>query len=168
MARNARRDIFALLILLVISGAALIYLEPLNSTVFNYLESTISHIDIEKILLFLVIFSTTVSVYLVRRWKEIYTEATQGKETEKKLLNVQSDLESQVREKNEDFRIANLELDRKNNALEILNTITRAIHNSLDLDKVCEMAIEMSTTLDYVDTTSLYLVNESETVAELK
>jgi len=167
-AKNARRDIYALLILLLISGIALIYIEPLNKTIFHFLESTFSNVDIEKILLFFVIFCVTVCIYLVRRWKEIYTEATQGKELEKQLLHVQSDLESQVREKTEDFRMANLELDRKNNALEVLNTITRAIHNSLDIEKVCEMAIEMSTTLDYVDTTSLYIVNETGTSAELK
>jgi PAS domain S-box-containing protein len=164
----ARRDIYALLMLLIISATTLIFIEPLNTTIFKYFESTYSHIGIEKMLLFLAIFCFALCFYSIRRWKEIYTEANQGKELEKELRQVQSDLESQIRERTEDFSKANSELDRKNNALEILNTITRSIHTSLDIEKICEVAIEMSTTLDYVDTASIYIVSESGTSAELK
>ena len=44
----ARRDIYALLMLLIISATTLIFIEPLNTTVFKYFESTYSHIGIEK------------------------------------------------------------------------------------------------------------------------
>lgn len=167
-AKIARRDIYALLMLLIISATALIFIEPLNTTIFRYLESTFSHIGIEKALLFLAIFCLVLCFFSIRRGKEFYTQASQGKELEKQLRQVQSDLESQIRERTEDFSKANSELDRKNNALEILNAITRSIHTSLDIEKICEMAIEMSTTLDYVDTASIYIVNESGTSAELK
>ncbi len=168
MARIARRDIYALIIVLIISAAVLILIKPINSSLFYYISSTYTHVGIEKMLIFFVIFSFALCLYSIRRWKEIYEEANQSRELEKQLLQVQADLESQVRERTEDFSKANSELDRKNNALEILNIITRSLYTSLDIEKICETTIEMSTTLEYVDTACIYIVDESGKNAELK
>jgi len=167
-AKIAKRDVYALIGFLIICAAALILIEPLNTTMFSYINSTYTHIGIEKMLIFFVLFSFAICFYSIRRWKEIYEEANQSRELEKKLRQVQSDLEDQVRERTEDFSKANTELDKKNNALEILNTITRSVHTSLDTEKVCEAAIEMSTSLEYVDTACIYIVDESGNNAELK
>lgn len=168
MAKIARWDIYAILLFLILSAAALIFIEPLGTSIFNIFDNSYSHVGVEKMLLFLVILSFALCFYSIRRWKEIYEEAGRGKDLEKELLKIQSDLESQVKERTEDFSNAITELDKKNSALEILNTITRSVHNSLDTEKVCESAIEMSTTLEYVDTACIYIVDESGNIAELK
>ena len=124
MAKVARRDFYVLIIFLLISAGVLLLIEPVNNAVYNFFNVTYSNIGIEKMLIFLVIFSLALCFYSIRRWKEIYEEANQSRELETKLLEVQSDLENQVRERTEDITKANTELDKKNNALEILNTIT--------------------------------------------
>ena len=168
LAKVARRDIYILLIFLVVSALVLILFEPVNTAIFNFFNNNYSNVGIEKMLIFLVIFSLALCFYSIRRWKEIYEEASQSKELEAKLRQVQTDLENQVRERTEDISKANTELDEKNNALEILNTITRSVHTSLDIEKICETAIEMTAKLEYVDTACIYLVDETGNNAELK
>jgi len=121
-----------------------------------------------KLLIFLIIFSMSLCLYSLRRWKDIYEESSQNKKLESGLRQVQQGLENQVKERTEDLSKANEELDSKNNVLEILNEITRSVHTSLDIEKVCETAIEMSTSLEYVDTAFIYIVDETGSFAELK
>lgn len=168
LAKVAKRDFYAILLFLILSAAALIFIEPLGTSIFNIFDNSYSHVGVEKMLLFLVILSFALCFYSIRRWKDIYDEEDRGRVLEKKLLQIQSDLESQIRERTEDLSNANNELDKKNSALEILNTITRSVHTSLDTEKVCESAIEMSTKLEYVDTACIYIVDESAKKAELK
>jgi len=163
LAKIARRDIYILFIFLLITAAVLIFIEPKNiSTVVegSYLFN--------KLLIFLIIFSMSLCLYSLRRWNDIYEESSQNKKLESGLRQVQQGLENQVKERTEDLSKANEELDSKNNALEILNEITRSVHTSLDIEKVCETAIEMSTSLEYVNTAFIYIVDETGSFAELK
>lgn len=163
LAKIARRDIYVLFIFLLITAAVLILIEPIN--LFTVVEGSYLF---NKLIIFLIIFSMSLCLYSLRRWKDIYDESSQSKKLESGLLQVQQDLENQVKERTEDFSKANEELDSKNKALEILNTITRSVHTSLDIEKVCETAIEMSTSLEYVDTAFIYIVDETGSYAELK
>jgi PAS domain S-box-containing protein len=60
------------------------------------------------------------------------------------------------------------DLDRRNRDLNILYTVTKAVHQSLDLKEVYRIALDTIVALDNVDMVFAYLVNESRTEAILE
>jgi len=60
------------------------------------------------------------------------------------------------------------DLDRRNRDLNILYTVTKAVHQSLDLKDVYRIALDTIVALDNVDMVFAYLVNESRTEAILE
>ena len=74
----------------------------------------------------------------------------------------------QLRKRIADFEAAKLDFnktsdnkrktDQKYRDLEILNTITQAVHRSLDLDEVCNIALNKTIELDSVDMAFIYMV----------
>ena len=60
------------------------------------------------------------------------------------------------------------ELNWKNKNLEILNTVTQAVHKSHDLDEVYNIALDMATELENVDIACIYLVDRSRKEAVLQ
>jgi len=60
------------------------------------------------------------------------------------------------------------DLDRRNTDLNILYTVTKAVHQSLDLKEVYRIALDTIISLDNVDMVFAYLVNESRTEAILE
>lgn len=57
---------------------------------------------------------------------------------------------------------------RKNKELEILNTFTQAVHKSLDLEEVYNVALDMASELENVDMTFIYLVDGDRKEAVLQ
>ena len=57
---------------------------------------------------------------------------------------------------------------RKNKELEILNTITQAVHISLDLEEIYNIALNMTSELESVDMASIYLVDRDREEAVLQ
>ena len=166
-ANPALRGIFVFVILLF-ALAALLLIDPVNTAVFNFLNRISPLLNIEKIIFILLVFSSVLSFYSIRKWKENYDEVKRGKGLEEKLRREQKDFEDQARKTEEELNNISVELENKNYALEMLNTITRSVHKSLDIEKVCQTAIEMSTTLEYVDTACIYLVDDTDENAVLK
>jgi len=72
---------------------------------------------------------------------------------ERRVLN----LKSQIRA--EELKVLYENLSRRNKDLEILNTITQAVHKSLDIKKVYRIALDMTTDLENVDMACIYLVD---------
>ena len=60
------------------------------------------------------------------------------------------------------------ERSKRNRDLEILSAITQAVHQSLDLDEVYKVALDMTTALENVDMAVIYLVDEGRTEAVLQ
>src|SRR3990170_5007928 len=60
------------------------------------------------------------------------------------------------------------DLDRRNRDLEILNTITQAVHQSLDLDEIYKIALDMVTGMEDVDMAVIYLVDKDREKAILQ
>src|SRR5919109_4783285 len=52
------------------------------------------------------------------------------------------------------------ELNRRNKDLEILNTITQAVHQSFDLEEVYRVALDMTIALENIDMAMIYLVDD--------
>ena len=167
-ANPALRGIFVLMILVLASVAALLLIDPVNSAVFKFLNTIYPYLHIEKIIVLLLIFSSALSFYSIRKWKQNYDEVKRGKRVEEKLRGEQKDFEERAKNTTNELQKVSDELENKNYALEMLNTITRSVYTSLDIEKVCETAIEMSTTLEYVDTACIYLVDELGENAVLK
>jgi len=72
------------------------------------------------------------------------------------------------RNSKEDLNTIDKELNQRNRDLVILNTITNAVHQSLNADEVYKIALDMSLDLDMVDMSCIYLVNETKSEAILK
>ncbi|MEQ9618549.1 MAG: PAS domain S-box protein [Deltaproteobacteria bacterium] len=60
------------------------------------------------------------------------------------------------------------ELKWKNKNLEMLNTVTQAVHKSHDLDEVYKIALDMATELENVDIACIYLVDRGRKEAVLQ
>ena len=75
-----------------------------------------------------------------------------------KLMELEA-YEHEYRMQAEDLQSLNKDIDRKNKDLEILHTISNAVHQSLNLQHIYEIALDMATTLQDVDLAMIYLVN---------
>src|SRR3990170_5627503 len=68
----------------------------------------------------------------------------------------------------EELRALYEDLNRRNRDLEILNTITQAVHQSLDLEGIYKIALDMVTGMEDVDMAMIYLVDKDREKAILQ
>jgi len=97
-----------------------------------------------------------------------------SKKTKKQLID---ELE-QLRKRIADFEATEIDhnktsdnqrkTDKKYRDLEILNTITQAVHQSLELEDVYKIALDMTTDLENMDMVMIYLVDENSKEALLQ
>ncbi|MCH7927138.1 MAG: GAF domain-containing protein [Candidatus Dadabacteria bacterium] len=97
-----------------------------------------------------------------------------SKKTKKQLID---ELE-QLRKRIADFEATEIDhnktsdnqrtTDKEYRDLEILNTITQAVHKSLELEDVYKIALDMTTDLENVDMVMIYLVDENRKEAVLQ
>jgi PAS domain S-box-containing protein len=68
----------------------------------------------------------------------------------------------------EELRTLYEDLNRRNKDLEILNTITQAVHQSLELEEVYKVALDMTIALENIDMAMIYLVDKDRKEAILQ
>lgn len=68
----------------------------------------------------------------------------------------------------EELRTLYEDINKRNKDLEILSTITQAVHQSLDLEEVYKIALDMTIALENVDMAIIYLVDEDRKEAILQ
>jgi len=76
--------------------------------------------------------------------------------------------EHECRMQAEKLQSLNEDIDRKNKDLEILHTISNAVHQSLNLQHIYNTALDMATNLQDIDFAIIYLVNENRNEAVLQ
>ncbi len=84
-----------------------------------------------------------------------------------KLVELEA-YEHECRMQAENLQSLNEDIDRKNKDLEILHTISNAVHQSLNLQHIYDIALDMATTLQDVDLAFIYLVNGNRSEAVLQ
>jgi len=77
-------------------------------------------------------------------------------------------LERECRTQAEELQSLNEGIDRKNKDLEILHTISDAVHQSFDLQHIYNIALDMATTLQDVDLAFIYMISEDRKEAVLQ
>src|SRR3990170_3006539 len=77
-------------------------------------------------------------------------------------------LYEQTKSQAEELRALYEDLNRRNRDLEILNTITQAVHQSLDLEGIYKIALDMVTAMEDVDMAVIYLVDDDRKEAVLQ
>lgn len=77
-------------------------------------------------------------------------------------------LENECRMQAEELQSLNEGLDRKKKDLEILHTISNAVHQSFDLQHIYNTALDIATTLQDVDLAFIYLISEDRKEAVLQ
>ena len=77
-------------------------------------------------------------------------------------------LEHENRMQAEDLQSMNEDIDRKKKDLEILHTISNAVHQSFNLQHIYNTALDMATNLQDIDFAIIYLVNENRNEAVLQ
>src|SRR3990172_208987 len=100
-------------------------------------------VEINELITLLAGLSFAFSIFSFLRWKELRHETIKRKQVEEELNN-------------------------RNKDLEILNTITQAVHQSLDLKEVYRIALDQVIELDNVDLACIYLVYEAKNVAVMQ
>lgn len=60
------------------------------------------------------------------------------------------------------------DLNKRNKDLEILNTVTQAVHQSINLEETYNIALELTTSIENVDMAMIYLVDEGRKEAVLQ
>jgi len=87
------------------------------------------------------------------------------------LYRINRDLEKEIAERRraeEALRESFIQLSRKNRYETIISTVTRGVHQSIDLQEVFENAVEsMSKNIEGVDNVSIYLVEGKEAVMKV-
>ncbi|HEX3035559.1 MAG TPA: GAF domain-containing protein [Thermodesulfobacteriota bacterium] len=68
----------------------------------------------------------------------------------------------------EELRVLYENLNKRNKNLEILNNITQAVHQSLDLEQVYNVALDMTVDLENIDMAMIYLVDDDRKEAVLQ
>jgi|GEM_PF-1902575 len=92
----------------------------------------------------------------------LYYEGTVEDVTERKLFFEQSLKHA------EELNALYDDLNKRNRELEILNAITQAVHQFLDLEEVYNIALDMVMELDNVDMACIYLVDEAKNEASMR
>jgi len=77
-------------------------------------------------------------------------------------------LEHEYRMQAEDLQSMNEDIDRKKKDLEILHTISNAVHQSFNLQHIYNTALDLATNLQDIDFAIIYLVNENRNEAVLQ
>ena len=77
-------------------------------------------------------------------------------------------IEEKYRLQAEELIQLNIDIERKRKDLEILHTISEAVHQSFDLQHIYKTALDIATNLQDVDVTMIYLVNENRDAAVLQ
>src|SRR3990170_3619038 len=77
-------------------------------------------------------------------------------------------LYEQTKSQAEELRALYEDLNKRNRDLEILNTITQAVHQSLDLEGIYKIALDMVTGMEGVDMAVIYLVDDDRKEAVLQ
>ncbi len=109
-------------------------------------------------------------------------DVSERKLMEESLRRANDELELRVLERTADIKAANdmlrveitdriqgeEELSRRNRDLEILNTITQAVHQSLDLHEIYRLALDRVIELEHIDIACIYLVDEGKEEAILQ
>ena len=131
-AKSEKRELYFLLIFLFFLLFFISIFDPIRA--IQKTLATDFHPALDNILIYLLISSLAISLYSLRRWRKISNEIDKRKFLENKFLSIKSDLESQIQQKSTDLENVNSLLDNRNRDLEILNTMTNAVHNSLDVD----------------------------------
>lgn len=75
---------------------------------------------------------------------------------------VQAYLYERSQKQAEELKALYEDLNRRNKDLEILNTITQAVHQSFDLEEVYKVALDMITALENIDMATVYLVEDGK------
>src|SRR5579875_795427 len=96
----------------------------------------------------------TASVIRDESGKPLYGLAMIEDITDHKILHEKS--QKQAKE----LRTLYEDLNRRNKDLEILNAITQAVHQSLSLEEVYKVALDMTIALENIDMAMIYLVDE--------
>jgi diguanylate cyclase (GGDEF)-like protein/PAS domain S-box-containing protein len=102
-------------------------------------------------------------------------DVTENKRVEQALRKAYDELETRVREKTSDLIEANeslqaeiIERERKETELKIINSITQAMNQSIDLDDVFRIALDKVVEQGYVDIACVYLVDNAKNEAVLQ
>src|SRR3989337_681546 len=77
-------------------------------------------------------------------------------------------LYEKTKRQTEELRVLYEDLNKRNRDLEILSTITQAVHQSLDLDEIYKIALDMVTGMEDVDMAVIYLVDKDREEAVLQ
>src|SRR3990172_8729636 len=77
-------------------------------------------------------------------------------------------LYEQTKSQAQELRVLYEDLNKRNRDLEILSTITQAVHQSLDLDEIYKIALDMVTGMEDVDMAVIYLVDKDREKAILQ
>ncbi len=96
----------------------------------------------------------TASVIRDESGKPLYGLAMIEDITDHKILHEKSQKQA------EELRTLYEDLNRRNKDLEILNAITQAVHQSLSLEEVYKVALDMTIALENIDMAMIYLVDE--------
>jgi PAS domain S-box-containing protein len=81
---------------------------------------------------------------------------------------VQAYLYEKSQKQAEELRTLYEDLNRRNKDLEILNAITQAVHQSLSLEEVYKVALDMTIALENIDMAMIYLVDDNRKEAILQ
>jgi len=100
-------------------------------------------VEINELITLVVVLAFAFSIFSYLKWKELRHEITKRRQVEEDLHN-------------------------KTRDLEILNTLTQAVHQSLDLDEIYKIALDMVTGMEHMDMAVIYLVDEDRKEAVLQ
>lgn len=106
---------------------------------------------------------------VLRKSNEELEQAVKERTTDLLQLNIDLKKEVEIRSKTEEALEENLKhLSRKNRYEEIINIVTRSVHQSIDPDQVLENAVEvMHKKIDKLDIISIYMVEGKEAVLKI-
>ncbi|MGI9553449.1 MAG: hybrid sensor histidine kinase/response regulator [Thermodesulfobacteriota bacterium] len=164
--KKSNKDIYILLGFLLFTIGFLYVFDPIN-TVHETFELNSSY-EFDKILVFLLIFCFGISLYALRRWREVFDEAAEIRRVEEQQRELKNRLESKVEERTSDLKEAFEQLNKRNKDLEIINKVTNSVNNSVDVDNVCNTVLDLITSLDYIEMSCIYMIDETGQNAELK
>jgi len=167
---QSNKDLYVLLAFLVFTIGFLFVFDPINA-IYEAFEVNPSY-GFDKILVFLLIFCFGICLYSLRRWREVTDEASEIRRVEKEQRELKRGLENEIEERTKDLKEAFDQLNERNKDLEILNKITNSVDQSMDVDMdvddVCKTALDLITSLDYMDMACIYMVDDTRMYAELK
>ena len=114
-------------------------------------------IEVHQLITLLVVLAFAFTIFSFLRWKELRHEITKRRQVEEDLDN-----------RNRELEVLNRELSKKNRYETIINTVTRSVHRSVNLQDVLENAVEsINQNMERAENVGIYLIEEGE-VAVMK